>query len=335
MLYFRLDMNEIIATGHAMRCLSIADAARGMGEEVTFILADTHAVELIETRGHRAIVLQTDWRDMESELDAIAKVIEAEKIKTILVDSYQVTPEYLKSLRKMVKVAYLDDLNAFPYDVDMLICYANYYKKFAYEERYQDIKLCLGMTYAPLRSVFSNCDRKQIARKADKLLLLSGGADALDILDRLLETIPKSDYERIDVICGVYYPKYELICDKYKKYPNVCIHRAVSDIEKYMKDADMAVSAGGSTLYELCAMGTPVISYAFVDNQLDNVIRFAQDNVIEYAGDARTEDVIANINRLLLKYREDKALREEKSQRMQCLVDGKGAIRLVEALKGL
>ena len=32
-IYIRVDMNEIIATGHVMRCLSIADAAREIGKE--------------------------------------------------------------------------------------------------------------------------------------------------------------------------------------------------------------------------------------------------------------------------------------------------------------
>ncbi len=40
MLYIRTDMNPSIATGHMMRCLSIADAAASLGEDVTFILAD-------------------------------------------------------------------------------------------------------------------------------------------------------------------------------------------------------------------------------------------------------------------------------------------------------
>ncbi len=334
MLYFRVDMNEVIATGHAMRCLAIADAAQQIGEDATFILADDKAVELVESRGCRAIVLHTDWRDMESELQVLAEVIERENISTILVDSYQVTPTYLTGLRRLVKVAYLDDVNAFCYDVDTLICYANYYRKFAYEDRYQGTKLCLGMAYAPLRSAFSGCEPKQIAETVEHLLLLSGGSDTLDVLDRLLEQIPKEDYKIIDVICGVYYPKYEEICNKYKDYKNVHIHKAVTDIERYMEEADLAVSAGGSTLYELCAMGTPVISYSFVDNQLDNVTSFAQDGIIDYAGDARTEDIILNICCYLKKYKADNELRERRSLAMQELVDGRGALRIAKVLQG-
>ena len=46
-IYIRVDMNEIIATGHVMRCLSVADAAREIGKETIFIVADEKPVELL------------------------------------------------------------------------------------------------------------------------------------------------------------------------------------------------------------------------------------------------------------------------------------------------
>ena len=52
MLYIRTDMNSIIATGHVMRCLAIADAAKKAGKNTTFILADKQAIEVIHERGY-------------------------------------------------------------------------------------------------------------------------------------------------------------------------------------------------------------------------------------------------------------------------------------------
>ena len=75
MLYIRADMNEQIATGHIMRCLSIADALIVAGESVTFILADEQAVDLLKQRGYDAIVLHTEWNQMEKELPALSHVI--------------------------------------------------------------------------------------------------------------------------------------------------------------------------------------------------------------------------------------------------------------------
>ncbi len=116
------------------------------------------------------------------------------------------------------------------------------------------------------------------------------------------------------------------------RYPNLHIHKAVDDIETYMERADLAVSAGGTTLYELCAVGTPAISYSFADNQLENVRTFDKEGIIAYAGDARKQDAAFHIAAMLERYHTDAALRRERSERMQDLVDGTGAGRIAEVL---
>ena len=57
----RVDMNPIIATGHIMRCLSIADAIVELGERVIFVTADDYPIEVIKQRGHEVVVLGTNW----------------------------------------------------------------------------------------------------------------------------------------------------------------------------------------------------------------------------------------------------------------------------------
>ena len=48
----------------------------------------------------------------------------------------------------------------------------------------------------------------------------------------------------------------------------------------------------------------------------------------------RYDDVIGKVNGLLEMYQSPK-LRDERSGKMQAMVDGKGAWRIVEAIKGL
>lgn len=335
MFYIRTDMNDTIATGHVMRCLAIADAARKMGEQVKFVLADNQAVSFIRDRGYKSIVLNTKWNDMEKELPEIVKLVQEYAIKSILVDSYLVTETYLKALSKVTKVLYIDDLNAFYYPVSAIICYANYWEKFGYLQKYHNTKLYLGTTYTPLRKEFQGIRKKMIRKKVDHLLLMSGGNDSKHILAEILDVIDKTDYTEITVICGRYYKEYDWFVDKYKDYENIHIYQAVSNIETYMQNADLAVSAGGTTLYELCACGTPAISYALADNQLDNVRKFEEDDIIDYAGDVRCDNVAENIKKLIQKYNADMELRRKCSEKMQLLVDGNGAGRIVEVWKKL
>lgn len=332
MLYMRVDMNNRIATGHMMRCLSIADAARTLGEHTTFILADNQAKSLIHKRGHRAVVLHTPWDDKQAELPVLLKVIREHGVRRILVDSYQVTPIYLGQLKKHTEVYYMDDLNAFHYPVDALICYANYWQKFRHQDHYEDVKLYLGTQYTPLRDMFFDCGRKEIKASVESLLLLSGGSDPYDVLEGILKGIHRERYRKINVICGIYYSNYGRLCRKYKKDENIHIYRGIPDIASYMQEADLAISAGGTTLYELCAMGTPAISYSFADNQMGNVEKFNEDGLISYAGDMRKDDVIEHIAGYLEYYGQNQEVRQERSSRMQEFIDGKGAMRIAEVL---
>ena len=143
MIGIRADANSIIATGHVMRCISIAKAAKELGEEVTFFLADQESLRLFESstseNEFQVVVLGTDWQNMEGELDILTKELRERAIKTLLVDSYSVTRTYFEKLREICKVAYLDDLNKEAYPVNMLINYSGYSLNMDYTEGYKDM----------------------------------------------------------------------------------------------------------------------------------------------------------------------------------------------------
>ncbi len=335
MLAIRADMNAQIATGHVMRCLSIADALSQIGETVIFIVADKQPIKLIEERGFQCIVLGTDWNCKDEEIVILQNIIKKMKITKMLIDSYQVTQNYLEKISNSVRTMYIDDLNMFEYPVNIVVCYANYWERFYYDAKYSCKNFLLGTKYVPLRQAFWSCNKKKINEKADKLLLLSGGTDPYNFLGKILQKLKLESFEQIIAICGRYNTEYKKLCTRYNKYKNVKIYQSVSDIEKYMQDADIVVSAGGTTLYELCAVGTPTISYSFADNQLFNVQQFAQDGIIEYAGDFRFDNVIINAISLIEHYQNDYKLRKKSSVRMQKLVDGKGAERIAKILKNM
>lgn len=330
MLYIRTDMNQIIATGHIMRCLAIADASRELGEDITFILADDEASELLLKRGYQFIILNTKWNSLEEELPQLESLIQEKNISTLLIDTYKVTDSYLKELSKWTKTIYLDDLHMFPYSVCGVICYANYAHKFSYQIKDRDVKEYLGTKYVPLRKEFWDCNKKRISKQVKHILLLCGGSDPFNILNDILRQLDRGRYTSIDVVCGRYNHNYDELVELYIHEENVQIHKTVEDMKHFMEKADVAISAGGTTLYELCACGTPTISYAFVDNQLENVKQFQKDEIIDYAGDIRYDDVSNHVKKLLCRYEDSLELRQNKSEAMQKLVDGKGALRIAK-----
>ena len=330
-IYIRADMNEIIATGHIMRCLSIADAAKEHGKETVFITADEKPLEMLQSRGYEPIVLHTDWDNMEEELGVLLPLIKRMGISKLLVDSYQVTEKYLRTLEEHTEVFYLDDLDAFEYPVSNVICYSNYYSQLSYGNYKGNTKFYLGTSYMPIRKVFQNCKPKLIKEKIENIMILSGGSDNYHMIENIAELFKENDILQADIICGAFYPDFEGLKEKFAGYSNLHFYQNVSNLEEFMEKADLAISAGGTTLYELSAKGTPTISYSFADNQLKNVRQFDEDGLISYAGDVRVDDVYGNIYRLYRKF-EDSKLRKACSKKMQKVMDGQGATRIATLL---
>lgn len=332
MIGIRADGNGIIGLGHVMRCLSVADKIRALGEQVLFFVADESTLKLISGRGYEAVNLSSDWNCLEEETELLLQKLIEHEISLLLVDSYFVSETYLQALRKRVKVAYLDDLNAFPYPVDMLINYSVYAFDVPYVRK-EDCEYLLGTTYTPLREQFER-DKLPPKTEQDCILVLSGGTDPFGVAEevpaRILEQKELSDY-RVTVVLGAEVTPAARLADN----PRVTFYKAVTDMAGLMRKATFGVSAGGSSLYELCACQVPTVTYSFADNQFGNVEKFHSLQIMPYAGDLRInrETVFDRlVKQLTVFHRENQ---KNRLTAMGQLVDGKGALRIAERLISL
>ena len=354
MVVIRADANSKIGMGHVMRCLSVADALVQRGEEVLFVTADDTPVPLLTKKGIPYRVLHTDYADMEAELPELWEVLRelpqgaespeaalAQKNTSILVDSYYVTEKYLAALKKRITTIYMDDIYAFSYPVDMLINYNIYGEEMGYEKdaAFADTKLLLGTEYVPLREEFSAGEQQRTAANCG-ILITTGGSDSFNLAGQLLMEAMKYDAlkeKEYHVVSGSLNPHIGELQALAQKHENIHIHCNVTNMAELMTESEVALSAGGSTLYELCAMGVPVIAFSFAENQERLVQTFVKRGIAQYGGNYRTDgnkmiqNTIAGLETLL----EDKNLRTEYRKKARTLVDGKGAERIAEAIQAL
>lgn len=342
MIAIRADANEMIGTGHVMRCLSIAQKMRLIGNGVCFITADNCSRPMIENQGFEVICLDSVWDHLNSETDKLIEVIRFRNIKVILIDSYFVTFSYLSEIQKNTRVAYIDDVHEFAYPVDLLINYNVYADQIHYSSIYSGEgipKFALGCKYAPLREEF--CDvKKQINQAASKILITTGGTDRYNVTGALIECFKsKSDFLNYDFyfVLGRFNQNIDWLKEAYGEYKNIHFLINISDMDHYMKMCDIAITAGGTTTYELCACGIPSIMYTLADNQLEIAKAVSERNLIPLMGDVRKNlgECVENIHSQLRILCENYELRRNLSERMQMLCDGRGCERIVNLLNGL
>lgn len=332
MIFIRADANERIGTGHVMRCLSIARAFASIGKEVVFITADHRGDTLIS--GYLSICLDSIWNEMDSEIEKLEELIKAKKPELLLIDSYFVTEKYLKTASVLTQVAYMDDLNVQSWGVDFLINYnifADVLDYTCYDGK--GTTLLLNPQFAPLREEFKNCQKHKIKDVSD-VLVSAGGADPEHITEKIMSGIcPEMLDVQFHFVVGVLNPRLDKIKSLAEGEGNAVLHINEKHMSGLMQNCDIAISAAGTTLYELCATGIPTITYTLADNQLVAAEQFDKQGIMISAGDCRDDgEFIGRLAQLLKKLTIDNRQREDLSRKMQGLVDGLGADRIVDEL---
>ncbi len=318
-----------------MRCLSIARALKDLQAEVTFIVSDDESASMLNMRmGEKEFayeILNRDYRDMKGEIDSLRKIIPANSV--LLVDSYSADETYFLLLRSIpgLLTAYIDDFAAASYDVDVIINYNDIPEP----ECYKNIaKKLLGTSYIPLRNIFSQTSF-EVRDKIQNIMISTGGGDlehsALFFSENLPSVYPSINF---NVLTGAANPDLERLEKLEAASANLILHPYIEDMAGFLCNMDLAVSAGGGTLNELCAVGVPAISYSIAQNQIVGVKAFADNGVIPYAGDIRGEGrytVLDNVTNYIDSMA-DKSKRASGSKTMKAHVDGLGAERIAEAL---
>lgn len=370
LIYIRTDANSTIATGHMMRCLSVANACLQKGMQVCFVVSDTESKSVFDALVKDAVsseqvsslsvcMLRTAvYNDLEKELPELTDIIVTNKPGLLLLDSYFVTSAYLEAVNRVTKTAYLDDLRSFDYDVDLLINYDIIPDDTMaeYKASYQNAATCLlGGLYTPLRTQFQNCAftvRDFLSTiQSPAVLVTTGGSDPYHFCLHFLEAAKQLPVT-FHVVLGRLNTDKEVLLN-YEKLGNVILHENVTDMASLMSECDFAVSAAGTTLYELCALGVPSVSYTLADNQMVSAKAFDTVGAVSYAGDIRpardfslrtcdvshrpeiNEEIIsrivAHVEEMTL-LSDNYVKRKSAHESMRRLVDTNGASRIAEAL---
>ena len=362
-IYIRTDGNSKIATGHLVRCICIAQALESLEKKVCFLVSDHTSADLLKDLSSSIFprytfsidvqILRTAfYNNMESELAELQSLLTNKTNDTdransnlikpvVFVDSYYVTSNYLSTLRTFAHVAYMDDLRAFEYDVDLVINYdvIPVSKQKEYAQAYANIPTTLlGAGYTPLRRQFQNKE-VTLSNTFQNVLITSGGSDPYRFTELLASYLLSQNLEiTLHIVVGKLFTNTKELESLASNNSAICLHYNVSDMASLMKQCDYAVSAAGTTLYELCALGIPCISFSMAENQKIMAETFSDTGAVPYAGDIQnksSEDIhfiLTNIKIHLISLSRDSSKRMAQHKIMRELVDGCGAVKIAERL---
>jgi UDP-2,4-diacetamido-2,4,6-trideoxy-beta-L-altropyranose hydrolase len=339
-LLFRADASVQIGTGHVMRCLALAQAWQDAGGRAVFAMAQT--TPSIQTRlaseGCEELSISVDPGTSVDASEAIALARE-HHCDWIVVDGYQFDADYQRALKAAgCKVLFVDDFgHATHYSADVVLNQNVSASAELYFSREPETQLLLGPRYCLLRREFSAWRdwKREVPPVGRQVLVMMGGSDPENLTARVIGALALVKVEGLEatVVVGGSNPHSDMLqaCAAQSGL-KITVRTNVSNVAEFMAAADVAVSAAGSTCWELCVTRLPALLIDVADNQTALATELDRRECAIHIGTktASAEKIAKELTRLLASHE----LRQALAQRSRRLVDGNGAGRVVSALRG-
>lgn len=277
LLLIRADAGVAIGVGHVMRCLALAQAWQDAGGEAALAAVSLPDSLHARLRGegvsvHRIAATVGDDADGAATL-ALARRLAA---AWVAVDGYEFSSDYFRRLRTAgLRVLALDDMAHLPsYPVDVLLNQ----NLGAVPETYAPLvppeaTLLLGPRHSLLRREFrraANSPARPL-HEPRRVLVSFGGSDPDNHSSQVIRNLARHARYPLEVVvlAGAASPHVQWLRATAEAAPFRCEVRVdVPDVAAQMLWADAAITAGGSTVWELASLRVPALIGASSENQL-------------------------------------------------------------------
>lgn len=292
-LLIRADAAPRMGTGHVMRCLALAQAARREGLDVHMICR--LGVDWLQERlAEEGIPLHclSDMPPAAETPDDLLRQLQAASLPVpgtvaasiwVVLDGYHFdTACQLAVMRAGYRLMVIDDYAHLPeYYCDVLLNQNIGAELLTYQGHIG--RKLLGLNYVLLRQEFWDAQKKAEQRiipvPPQNILVTLGGGNFIEYLEKIAADmcLPELAGRTIRVIQG------GMDADRIRAAFVHCpahleILPCVDDMSALLLDTDLSITAGGSTCWELCCLGVPFLVLQTAENQMYVVSGLIKEN---------------------------------------------------------
>jgi len=202
----------------------------------------------------------------------------------------------------------------------------------------KDTVQLLGCYYALLRREFLQYEsrKRKIPQNATNILVTMGGADSDNVTLKVVQAINKINDPGLEVkiVVGPANPNIDSLSAELSgvNYHYELLNN-VTDMPGLMAWAELAITAGGSTCWELCFMQVPMLVIIVAENQKDIAKGLADKGAARCLGwysEITSDQVAVELQSIIHNSEKLKKMSRIASQ----LVDGSGKDRVIDLFYG-
>jgi len=313
-----------IGYGHITRCTSICQAFEEIGKQSQLVVSGDETIEDLRNGKNYKIF---NWLDDQQLLFEIL-----DNTNIVFIDSYLAEQGIYERISEQVETAvYFDDDLRIDYPKGFVLNGAIFAEELPYPKK-EDVTNLLGTMYTPIRREFWDTPPKLIRKEVETFMVTFGGSDMCNVTPKVQKVLNKTyPYLQKKIIVTRFFANMSEIKKLRDKNTELIYEPDANELHKIMQESDIAISAGGQTLYELARVGVPTIGICIAQNQLQNVKGWSKSGLLEYIGWYNNKDIQSKLIAALEKTKSYNK-RIGCSKKTRELIDGKGPRRVCDIL---
>ena len=332
---FRVDGGGRLGLGNPQRCLSLATALRHLGADSFFLTNERQVLaEWVSSAGFRSSDRgQPSWgeQDLRDTIDLGRSLGSS----VVVVDSREAGGDYLRELRAAdFFVCAIDDLALCVFPCQMVVNGGAQASTLPYRSSSGDTRFVLGPEYAILgRPFWEGSSAPTRGETVNEVLVTLGGADPKNLMPEILRILDEAPGSfSVSAVIGPFFDNVRAVEEVATNASRpVTLLRGLTSLHDLMLRADLAVSGAGQTLHELATVGCPAVAVEVASDQGLQLAAFAEAGSVSAVRRCDAEGV-AEIRETVSTLLRDAQLRASMATAGRRLVDGRGALRVAEAI---
>ena len=284
---FRADTNQAIGSGDLVTLINLSRCFTSDGWETIFITQRTpNAVALLKKHGIARAVFLAPGLSQEKENKAMGSIVSRYGIDAIILE---ITGKPLSGYRLPEKVikGCVDFWGIVPAGFDLVINWDIGGRSLYKRPRGKTIFLC-GPEYAPLPRGYdaSKANRRSYRDSPRRVLVTMGGVDKANLTQKVVATLTKDGLDAsFTIVIGSGYRYTKQLTGQLRRSGlKYALKSNLRNLWPELMKCDVAVSAGGFTVFELLASRTPCVLIAAVGHQIKRCKRLAAEKKAHYLG---------------------------------------------------
>lgn len=323
----RADAGEAVGTGHVMRCLTIAEELVDRGHEV-ILRGSTSGVPWLDDRIRESGVA------VDPAESGVLSVRENDYdgVDVVIVDSYVYPADAISTLNRIVPTLVVMDGDGRGIDAAAYLD-QNLGASGATLTPPQRGRLLAGPRFALVRREIRDLRRRAVRTISNppRICAFMGGSDPTGAMVTVAKamnrlTIPA----HIDLVVT---DRWRDIVARTPLGDGIHLHRPTPRLPRLLADADVVISATGTSAWDVCTLGVPAVFTAVIDNQRAGFEALREHGLALGVDLATAPDVERSLMNAVLEILDDGALRRRLFAAAAELFDGRGAERVADRLE--